>query len=403
MIDGVVQNYDDLKRKIYETIEAKKANMLLDANSAQYVSALQEREGAWQALANTEKDYNNTKTELTAKEKELAQKRREYDDWVAEGFAFNNTFEAQERVEALAKMEEAVEEEKAKLEEKKAAYDDAAAHYAGYAQQISDYENAQTAVMEGNYQQAIDILAGKGQTYEEFTDVVDDETAKVLAKLKQEAIDAGLAAEDTKEKFMDGVDGYTEDMVVEAQDGYEAALAAFDKAYTDAVDVGEDIGSGLASGMENKRQSAISKVRSIVNNIISAARAAADSHSPSRKMIAFGEDMTEGAEVGMENRTKNLLDTARHQVDNLLDAYADAGEDIGQTAFTNVSRQTATREAQAYQAAMNGNADKLDKILQAIERGQVLTIDGKQLVGHTATMYDNELGRRRALAARGAL
>jgi replicative DNA helicase len=155
--------------------------------------------------------------------------------------------------------------------------------------------------------------------------------------------------------------------------------------------------------MENKRQSAISKVKSIVNGIIAAARKAADSHSPSRKMIDFGEDMGEGTEIGLENRTKNLLDTARKQVDNLMETYADAGEDIGQTAFTNVSRQTANREAQAYQTAVSGNADKLDKILAAIEKGQILTIDGKALVGQTAAMYDNELGRRRALAARGAL
>ena len=403
MIDGVIQDYDDLKRKIYETIEAKKANMLLDANSGQYIEALQAREEAWKALANTERDYTNTKAELTAKEKELAEMRREYDDWVAEGFAFNNTWEAQERVEALAKMEETVEAEKAKLEEKKTAYDDAAEHYAGYTQQIMDYENAQTAVLEGNYQKAIDILAGKGATYEEFTDVVDDETAKVLAKLKQEAIDAGLAAADTRQKFEDGVEGYTEDMVKEAEDGYQASMDAFATAYADAVPVGEDIGSGLADGMENKRQSAISKVKSIVNGIIAAARKAADSHSPSRKMVDFGEDMGEGTEIGLENRTKNLLATARKQVNDLMDTYSDAGEDIGQTAFTNVSRQTANREAQAYQTALNGNADKLDKILKAIEKGQILTIDGKQLVGHTAALYDNELGRRRALAARGAL
>lgn len=403
MIDGVIQDYDDLKRKIYETIEAKKANMLLDANSAQYVEALQAREEAWQSLSNTERDYINTKEELTAKEQDLAQKRLEYDTWVAEGYAFNNTWEAQERVEALAEMEEAVEAEKLKLEEKKTAYDDAAAHYAGYTQQIMDYENAQTAVMEGNYQKAVDILAGKGVAYEEFADVVDDETAKVLAKLKQEAIDAGLAAADTKQKFEDGVEGYTEDMVKEAEEGYQAAMDAFGTAYADAVPVGEDLGAGFVDGMENKRQSAISKVKSIVNGIIAAARKAADSHSPSRKMIDFGEDMGEGTEIGLENRTKNLLATARKQVNDLMGTYADAGEDIGQTAFTNVSRQTANREAQAYQSAMNSNADKLDKILKAIEKGQVLTIDGKQLVGHTATMYDNELGRRRALAARGAL
>ena len=48
-------------------------------------------------------------------------------------------------------------------------------------------------------------------------------------------------------------------------------------------------------------------------------------------------------------------------------------------------------------------SDKLDKILSAIERGQILTIDGAALVGATATHMDNALGQRRALAARGAI
>ena len=50
-----------------------------------------------------------------------------------------------------------------------------------------------------------------------------------------------------------------------------------------------------------------------------------------------------------------------------------------------------------------GMAERLDKILAAIERGQVLTIDGTALVGATAGRYDSTLGQRRALAARGAL
>jgi tRNA U34 2-thiouridine synthase MnmA/TrmU len=59
-------------------------------------------------------------------------------------------------------------------------------------------------------------------------------------------------------------------------------------------------------------------------------------------------------------------------------------------------------QAQAAQAAAN-SAAQLDKILAAIERGQILTIDGKALVGATAGTMDNTLGQRRALAARGAL
>lgn len=403
MIDGVVQNYDDLKRKIYETIEAKKANMLLDANSAQYVEATMAINDAYIALMNTERDYSNTKAELTEKEKLLNEARVEHQAWTADETVSHHAAELDAWINRLTELETAVEEEKALLEDKKAAYDLASEDYFRYTQQIAEYDAAGTAIQEGNYQKAIDILAGKTDAYEDFTDVVDEETAKVLAALQREAVDAGAKAQLFRSEFESGAAGYTEEMVKEAEEGYQAALDAFADAYDDAVPVGEDIGSGLADGMENKRQSAISKVKSIVNAIIAAARKAADSHSPSRKMVDFGEDMGEGTEIGLENRTKNLLATARKQVDDLMDTYSDAGEDIGQTAFTNVSRQTANREAQAYQTALNGNADKLDKILKAIEKGQVLTIDGKQLVGHTAALYDNELGRRRALAARGAL
>ena len=48
-------------------------------------------------------------------------------------------------------------------------------------------------------------------------------------------------------------------------------------------------------------------------------------------------------------------------------------------------------------------AGKLDKILKAIERGQILTIDGNALVGATANSMNSALGQRRILAERGAV
>lgn len=53
--------------------------------------------------------------------------------------------------------------------------------------------------------------------------------------------------------------------------------------------------------------------------------------------------------------------------------------------------------------ALGGLSSKLDSILTAIEKGQTLTIDGDTLVGATASKMDGALGRRRSLAARGAL
>ena len=46
---------------------------------------------------------------------------------------------------------------------------------------------------------------------------------------------------------------------------------------------------------------------------------------------------------------------------------------------------------------------KLDKILAAIQAGQILTIDGKRLVGETYDQMDSTLGQRRMLVERGAV
>jgi hypothetical protein len=54
-------------------------------------------------------------------------------------------------------------------------------------------------------------------------------------------------------------------------------------------------------------------------------------------------------------------------------------------------------------ALTEGISAKLDHIYKAILKGQVIMLDGKALVGSTATRYDNEFGQRRVLAERGAL
>ena len=403
MVDGVIQQYDELKTSVDAVIQSKLANSLLEASNAEYVAAIQDEKEAYANVKLKMQEYEAQKDVLAQKEAEYAAEVERLEQQILAARETGNAGAEAYLQTELGRKEEAIQAERNFVTDKKAAWDEASAHYKNLTDTIIDYEAAQEAAMEGNYDKTVDILTDKGQIFGDYAAVVDAETAKVLATLEKEAVDAGIKAEETKKNFEAGVEGYTLGMVREADRGYHDALAAFANAYDDSVPVGEDLTDGVVDGMENKRQSAISKIKSIVSGIIAAARKEADSHSPSRKMMDFGEDVTEGAEVGMKNRTKNLLDTARKQVDDLMGAYSDAGEDMGQTAFTNVSRQTATREAQAYQTALNGNADKLDKILAAIEKGQILTIDGKQLIGQTAAMYDNELGRRRALAARGAL
>jgi hypothetical protein len=54
-------------------------------------------------------------------------------------------------------------------------------------------------------------------------------------------------------------------------------------------------------------------------------------------------------------------------------------------------------------AAATANSGMLDKILTAMEKGQVILLDGDAVVGGTANRMDTALGQRRILASRGAI
>ena len=403
MTDGIIQKYDELTGSINGVIQAKTANALLEAANADYVAAIQAENDALQNLGLAEQDYMAQLAVKEEAQREYAEANAELQEKMAEAKTeadYMSLMSDAQRVENL-RANLSLEEET--LAEKEAAYTEAAANYGEYSNTIMDYEEAQQAVLEGNYARATEILQGKSGTFQTYADNVDQSTRQVIDSLYKEAIDAGIEADRIKQNYINGVEGYTYSMVKEAEEGYEAALEEWATAKTDAESVGHDLGSGLSEGMEAERSSLMDKARSIVNSIIGAFRQAADSHSPSRKMIDFGEDMGEGAAIGMEHKTKRLNTVARNQVDSLLGTYAEAGETTGQSVFRAVQGKELARQTQTYQNLTNGTGEKLDKILEAIEHGQVLTIDSKALVGATIDKVDSALGKRRDLVARGAI
>ena len=108
--------------------------------------------------------------------------------------------------------------------------------------------------------------------------------------------------------------------------------------------------------------------------------------------------LAEGMAVGIEDNADAPLDAMAALSGDLL------GEAEGLNGLTlERSLQHTFAAPEALSTAESGMLAKLDKILAAIERGQVLTIDGKTWVGATADMTDSALGERRALVARGAI
>lgn len=400
MTDGIIQKYDELKTSIYNVIQAKLANSLLEASNAEYIAAVQ-------AEADAMADVNLSYEDYQAQLKHTQELQKQYDEYSAQVMEMkaNATPTQLEQMSAyevqLGKMAENLEKEKGLLTEKQTAYEQSVTNYRNYYDAIANYEDAQTAILSGNYDKAVDILARKGEHYVAYSDTVDTETANVLDTLYKEAIDAGLEAERTKKNFENGVDGYTQEMVNEAEENYAKAIGAFANAYADAESVGEDLTEGMIAGAGAKRNALYNRARSLVAGFLKAARDEADSHSPSRKAIAIFEDIGEGAEIGVENKTKDVARAGTEQAAALLGAYREQ-EVNAQRSLRNIADQQVARQSAGQMVAATANSGTLDAILAAIKEGQVLVLDGDALVGGTADRMDRKLGQLRVLSARGA-
>lgn len=336
MVNGVIENYDDLKTKIYEVIDAKTANSLLEAKNEAYVQAIQNEDTALQQVIAAEKDYQAQKEKSKEADEILAKAREELRQKALEGDGRSLASDAK-RVESL---ESAANREKKLLDEKKLKYDEASKNYSSFYNDIEEYENASMLVQQGNYKEAIEILKNKGQSYFDYSDDVDAATQEVIDALYKEAVDTGIEAKRTKENFENGVEGYTEEMVKESETAHDEAMNAWVDAYEEANGIGSDVGKGLATGLEDEtsfvvdtangvgsdmskgiedglesnRFNLIKKAKSLINNIWTAMRAEADSHSPSRKTMALGSDMGEGLKIGLDDTEKMIESSGENLV-----------------------------------------------------------------------------------------
>ena len=163
------------------------------------------------------------------------------------------------------------------------------------------------------------------------------------------------------------------------------------------LSVGKDLVKGLWNGISDMTGWIIGKIQSFGSSVLSGIKSFFGIKSPSRVFRdEVGAMLAEGMAEGIEENADAPLDAMAGLSSDLL------GEADGLNGLTlkRKLQHTFVEPAAAGQASL---LDKLDRILDAIERGQVLTIDKNLLIGGTANDYDMKLGQRRVLVTRGAL
>lgn len=253
MIGNVIQQYDALQAEIADLIEGKKAQLLLEANEQAYVEAIQNKATAWKTVVAAEKDYLAQKEITDEAERIYVEHNEQYQARLAEAKTRADYEALSSDALKNSSLLDAWEREKSILAEKETAYAGASEVYGGYASKIMQYEDASTAYLEENYEKSSDILTDKGGLYQDYANTVYIETQNAIQALEDEAVQAAAKAAKTKSGFEAGINGFTEDMVKEAEQGYEDAFSAYANAYTDAYGVGGDLGEGLEKGLADKK------------------------------------------------------------------------------------------------------------------------------------------------------
>lgn len=175
------------------------------------------------------------------------------------------------------------------------------------------------------------------------------------------------------------------------------------------LSIGKDLVRGLWNGISDMTGWVIGKIQGFGSSVLSGIKRFFGINSPSRVFRdEVGAMLAEGMAEGIEESADAPLDAMTSLSNDLMrQAGSLDGMSLGTPSINGLgverSLQAHTAATQAAAAYPAGIGEKLDKILAAIEKGKILTIDKKQLVGGTVNEYNSALGHLRALAARGAL
>ena len=207
MTDGVIQKYADLKKNIDAVIQSKTANALLEAGNADYVAAIQAEGDAMHNLALKEKDYQAELEYTKQVEQDYLDKRESIEAALQSAMEGTNVFEQAYWSQKLGRLDADMQKQRDALSEKEEAYNQALSDYGNYHNTIMNYEEAQTAALEGNYNRTVEILKSKGGSYGKYADNVDQASRDAIDSLYKEAVDAGIEADRTKGNFEKGIKG----------------------------------------------------------------------------------------------------------------------------------------------------------------------------------------------------
>lgn len=260
IVDGQIQEYDNLKSKIEEVMATKKANALLSANEENYIDAQQNLSDAGSTYSESLDNQKSLERRLTKMQaaKSAFQNLSNYgggtDAYYAAVDRFVSSYGemlgvtqsdiANNSTKVFQQIQKSIDETSSSLDDAKKDVKDNLDNVIAYQSEIKNYEDMQEALASGNADAIAECntrLINNLQTAETGT----------WETLKQQRDDAEQHWKDLDQKYRDGVAGITQSTVDAARQTYVLTNDEFNKFKANASGSAYDGATGFASGFSN--------------------------------------------------------------------------------------------------------------------------------------------------------
>ncbi len=401
-LEQIVDANGQVKESILQTIQAKKAQILLSAYEEKYKTAVQEVAAAEQARAAQAVELQKIDDNIIAKKAELEKAHKEYEQAVATC----SEEEISAAVDRTAAIGAEIKELQDKFATKKQEYLDMTANIDEHYKAIDSYEMASNAVLAGETDKAIGYLNNYASGFKSATDVVGKTKEEQKQIMRQQVIDTAVNLGIMEEEYKQKEASMTDEQKRQMQARIDNARRQAENAKAEYAKVGGNSIDGLAEGVKAGEWKLTGALKTAVNSALSAAKKVLDIRSPSHVMRdEVGLMVDYGFAEGIEEGTGSILDSIEEQSREIKGAY---GSYISNGVKTFI-------DAPNLQTSINANIgtvlDKsmqlldLSKLISAVEhlanRAINLSVNGQRFATVTASDTDIVNGERIILKNRG--
>ena len=305
----------EIKQSVYDVIEAKKAQIMMEAYEETYRQAVLNVAEAEKARAIQAQELAAQQEVADAARKTADEAKIALNEKVANAKNESDLRSLASEQRTVQGLEIEAKKQEGILNNKQTAYNETEDTLYGYYRDIEGYENANTLLMQGETDKAIKTLDKLGDGYQNTTSSVEDAKNDQKKILEQQVIDTEINAQLMEEAYEKGVEGVTDEMVKTAREQADAAKEEFEK-------VGGNITEGIAKGAEEKEWTLTGAMKSLVSKAVAAAKKAAGIESPSKLFKKeVGHWIGEGVAVGIDDSTASVVKSIDNQITSARKAY----------------------------------------------------------------------------------